>query len=259
MIEVKDLCAGYGQSTVLQQVSLRFEAGTVTVLAGPNGSGKSTLLKCAAGLLSPQSGTVTVAGRPLQAYDRRALAQTLAYLPQSRPVPSISVSRMVLHGRFPYLGYPRRYRQADRDAARSAMERCGILYRADRPVSALSGGERQKVYLAMAVAQNTPAVLLDEPTTYLDIRHQLEVLELAKSLTAAGKTVVLVLHDLNLALQYADRIALLENGRLAAEGTPDEIAQSGVLERVFGVRADPLAGPGGRVTYAFRLPESAEN
>lgn len=252
MIRLEKITAGYGETPVLQDVTLQFAPGSLTVLAGPNGSGKSTLLKCAAGLLPVQAGQVLVDDAPLAEYekDRRQLARKLAYLPQSRPVPGITAKRMVLHGRFPHLGWPRRYRAEDHAAAKRAMEACGIGELAHRPVSALSGGQRQKVYLAMALAQEAPAILLDEPTTHLDIRHRLEILQLARRLADEGKTVVLVLHELDLALRYADKLALLEQGKLIAFDAPRKIAESGLLERVFGVRAEP-AGEG----YTFHLPE----
>ena len=256
MIELRNVTAGYDKKKVLHALSLQFEPGLVTVLAGPNGSGKSTLLRCAAGLLPVWQGQVLVAGRPVCEYekDRRKLARQLAYLPQSRPVPNITVQRMVLHGRFPYLSYPRRYARDDYAACQQAMEACGIAQSAGEQVTALSGGQRQKVYLAMAMAQQTPAILLDEPTTYLDIRHQLEVLELCKTLARNGHTLVLVLHDLNLAMRYADRLFLLEQGTLAAGGTPAQIAESGILDRVFGVQTERLNKSDGKITYAFDLP-----
>lgn len=234
MLEIKDLTAGYPGHPVLEQVSFLVPEGKLTVIAGPNGCGKSTLLKAIGGIL-PARRELYLQGQPLHTLSQRELARKIAFLPQNRPVPEITAERLVLHGRFPWLGYPRRYRTEDQRIAREAMETLGIGDLAGRSVSALSGGQRQKVYLAMALAQDTPVVLLDEPTTYLDIRHQLQLMVLTRQLADSGKTLILVLHDLSLALEYADRLVILEQGTIAAHGTPDEVFSSGTLGRVFGV------------------------
>lgn len=246
MIELHDLTVGYGERTVLRDVSLDFPPGQVTVLLGPNGCGKSTLMKTALGLLPRQGGEVLYDGVDLERLTTRQVARKAAYLPQSREVPSITARRMVLHGRFPYLGYPRRYRAEDYEAAAKALEWAGAGDLADRPVRELSGGQRQKVYLAMALAQDTETVFMDEPTTYLDIRHQLAIMETARELARAGKAVVLVLHDLPLALREADRAAVLADGQLLAWDTPEAVYAAGVLDQVFGVtvhRTDTPHGP----------------
>ena len=234
MLEITNLCAGYGRQTVLRELNLTIPEGQVTVIAGPNGCGKSTLLKALAGIL-PASGRVTLDGEDLTGLPQKALARKIAYLPQHRQVPEITAMGLVLHGRFPYLSYPRRYREEDRRIARESLEQMGVPDLEERKLPALSGGQRQKVYIAMALAQSTPVVLLDEPTTYLDIAHQLQTLEHARKLAAQGKTVVLVLHDLAMALEYADNLAVLSGSGLAAWGTPEAVFQSGVLDRVFGV------------------------
>ena len=253
MIEIKNLCAGYEGVEKLHHITMRCKKGEITALIGPNGSGKSTLLKTVSALLPHISGEVFLAGENLAQIPQRKLAQTLAYLPQSRNIPEITVRRMVLHGRFPYLGYPRKYRAEDYAAADAAMAQTDILNNAALRMHTLSGGERQKVYLAMAIAQDTPIVLLDEPTTYLDIQHQLGVLQLMQTLKAAGKTVVVVLHDINLALQCADTVAVLENGCLVASGAPESIAGSGVLDRVFHVQTEICTSQSGTPRYCFNL------
>lgn len=245
MLEVKNLSAGYPGRTVLEGVSLAVRPGRVLALLGPNGCGKSTLLRTVPGLLPPLGGEILLDGKPLGDYSPREAARKIAYLPQSRAVPSITARRMVLHGRFPYLSYPRRYRREDEEAVDRALAAADALALADRPLPELSGGQRQKVYLAMALAQETETVLMDEPTTYLDVRHQLEVLALVRRLAAAGRGVALVLHDLCLALTVADDIAVLGEGRLLARGGSEEIYQSGVLERVMGISLDRAAGPRG--------------
>lgn len=252
MLEARNLSAGYPGRAVLAGVSLAARPGRVLALLGPNGCGKSTLLRTMAGLLPPLGGEVLLNGR--RDYSPRQAAQRVAYLPQSRTAPNITVRRLVLHGRFPYLSYPRRYGREDYETVDRALAAADALDLADRPLPELSGGQRQKAYLAMALAQETETILMDEPTTYLDIRHQLEVLALVRRLAEEGRGVVLALHDLCLALTAADDVAVLGEGRLLALGGPEAIYQSKVLERVMGVRLDRSEGPGGR-RYFCQLPE----
>ncbi len=252
MLEAKNLSAGYPGRAVLAGVSLAARPGRVLALLGPNGCGKSTLLRTMAGLLPPLGGEVLLDGR--RDYSPRQAAQRVAYLPQSRTAPNITVRRLVLHGRFPYLSYPRRYGREDYEAVDRALAAADALELADRPLPELSGGQRQKAYLAMALAQETEAILMDEPTTFLDIRHQLEVLALVRRRAEEGRGVVLALHDLCLALTAADDVAVLGEGRLLALGGPEAVYQSKVLERVMGVRLDRSEGPGGR-RYFCQLPE----
>lgn len=233
MVEIQHLTAGYGEKMILHDISLTFPPGTFTVVAGPNGCGKSTLLKAAAGLIPSVSGEIRT-GQPV--------ARCVAYLPQSRRLPEMTAGQLVLHGRFPWLLWPRRYRESDRSIARRAMERLDVAEFWDVPLSELSGGTRQKCYIAMALAQDTPALLLDEPASYLDIAHQLRLMDLCRELAREGKAVAAVLHDLPLALRFADRIAVMDQGRLTALGTPEEILASGALERAFGVRILRLDG-----------------
>ena len=234
MLDIRNLSAGYPGNPVLRDISLSIPEGAVTVIIGPNGSGKSTLLKALAGIL-PASGSVRLEGLELLELSGRELAKKVAFLPQNRAVPEITVKNLVLHGRFPYLSYPRRYRPEDHKAAEAAMTKMGISDSADRSLATLSGGQRQKVYIAMALAQDTPVVLLDEPTAFLDIAHQLQLMALAKDLAAKGKTVVLVLHDLTLALEHADRMVVMGDGAVRAAGSPEEVFQSHCLKDVFGV------------------------
>ena len=236
MVDLHHLTAGYGGVPVLRDITLSFPPGTVTAIVGPNGCGKSTLLKAAAGLLPPISGTVS-APEPR--------ARSVAYLPQSRPLPEMTALRLVLHGRFPWLGFPRQYRAADYALAHSALERLGIGAFADRPLSELSGGTRQKCFLAMALAQDAATILLDEPTSFLDIGAQLELMALLGALASEGRAIAAVLHDLPLALGYADRVAVMADGRLLALDSPARIRESGILDRVFGVKVLALDSPAG--------------
>lgn len=246
MIELKDLRAGYPGRTVLEGVSLDFRPGEVLAILGPNGCGKSTLLRAANGLLSRTGGEVLVDGLPLEQLSPRETARKIAYLPQSRTVPNITAGRMVLHGRFPYLSYPRRYRQEDREMVRQALDWVGAGELASRLLPELSGGQRQKVYLALALVQDTPTILMDEPTTYLDVGCQLEVMALARRLAEEGRSVVMVLHDLTLALRYAHRAALLHKGRVRRLGPPEELCAGTDLEQVMGVRLGQVETEQGR-------------
>lgn len=235
MVELNHLSAGYPGKPVLAQITTQFPTGKLTGILGPNGCGKSTLLKSIAGVLPLQTGSISVSGQDLSQLDARHRAQLVTYLSQNRPVPQLTAMQLTLHGRFPYLSYPRRYRPEDHRIAEKCLEQLGILEQKDVPLNTLSGGQRQKVYLAMALAQDTPVVLMDEPTTFLDIRQQMQTMSDAKALARAGKTVVLVLHDLTMAMTHCDELAVMQNGHLLRSGTPEEIWQSGCLNAVFGV------------------------
>ncbi len=209
MIELQHVSAGYGAQDVVRDVSFAAPNGQLTALIGPNGSGKTTLLRAMTRTLPCRSGNILLDDRSIASYGRKEFARTAAFMPQSRPVPGITVRALVAHGRFPYLGFSRRMTAQDTAAVEQAMRRTGTLDWANRDVRALSGGERQRVYLAMALAQGGTTILLDEPGAFLDVRAQFELLDLLRSVAAGGKAVVLVMHELPQAMQYADRIALL--------------------------------------------------
>ena len=236
MLELQQVCSGYGGETRLFDITLPIPEQSILAVIGPNGCGKSTLLRSISGMQRLYSGEVLLDGISLHSIRRSELAKQISYLPQSRNIPSISVNSMVLHGRFPYMGYPRRYSLEDKRIAEQAMQCTGVLSLCDKEMAQLSGGEQQKVYIAMLLAQNTGTVLLDEPTTYLDIQHQLEIMGLIQQMRVEGKSVVMVLHDLNLALTYSDKVAVLQDGCLIACDEPQEIYHSGVLGDVFGVK-----------------------
>lgn len=246
-LKVENLTAGYAGKRVLQDVSIRFAPGEITALLGPNGCGKSTLLKALARLLVPSQGEVWLAQQPLARFSSRQLARHLALLPQQHLTPEgVSVAELVAYGRHPWLPLWGRLSAQDREQVQSAMVRMGVAHLAQQRVSDLSGGQRQRVFLAMLVAQDTPIVLLDEPTTWLDINHQIELMKLMGEFKAQGKTVVTVLHDLNQASRYCDQLVLLAQGAVITQGTPAQVLQPDVLKRVFQVDVavvrEPLSG-----------------
>lgn len=238
MITIKNLCGGYGGKEILHQVSLNLDPGKITALIGPNGCGKSTLLKTLVGINSFTAGEILINGRNIKELKTTELAKSVAYLPQSKKTPDISVLRLVLHGRFAYLNYPRKYSAEDIRIAREALHWADLEELAEENVAHLSGGMQQKVYIAMALAQNADMILLDEPTTYLDVAQQLKLLDMTKQLAGEGKGVVLVLHDLSQALRIADTVVLMQEGRVVSVGTPEELYVSGKLQEVFGVQIE---------------------
>ena len=236
MISVKNLCSGYGGKNILKNITTDFSDGEITSIIGPNGSGKSTLLQCCAGLLGISGGDILADGKSITEYKGRTLAQSVSYLPQNNSVSAITVKVLVMHGRFPYLGYPRRYSKEDIEIAENALKEVGLIDFADKQLSELSGGQQQKAHIAMRLAQNTKNVLLDEPTTFLDIKYQLELMRLAKRLSSEGKTVVAVLHDIELAFTNSDKIVVIDNGEIAFSGPPSRLVDSGAIESAFGVK-----------------------
>lgn len=248
MLELRNVCAAYGSEEILHGISASFRAGQLISIVGPNGSGKSTLLKTMLGLIPASGGEILLDGAALESLGRPAIARRVAYLAQGKGSADMTVGQLVLHGRFSHLRYPRIYRDADRRMAAAAMEKMGLTALADRPLSTLSGGMRQKAYIAMALAQETAYILLDEPATYLDITHQLELMRLLRALADSGRGIVAVMHDLPLALSFSHSVAVLAGGNLRKIASPEEICASGILEDVFGVavRKTPEDGYGYR-------------
>ena len=240
MIKFMNVKAGYENKEVIHGANVTFEPGKITALIGPNGCGKSTLLKTLVRIKEHTAGDILVDGEKVENLNSTKLAQKVAYLPQSKKAPDITVLRMVLHGRFAYLSYPRRYREQDIEIAKKALRWAGMEHKAEHHVSQLSGGMQQKVYIAMALAQDADTILMDEPTTYLDIAHQLRLMEMARQLAGEGKAVVMVLHDLSQALRIADEVVVLQEGEIVKMGTPDQVYESGCLQRVFGVEIERI-------------------
>lgn len=251
MIELKSVTAGYGNHTVLKDISAFFEKGQLTGIIGVNGCGKSTLLKAMLNLLPLTGGEVTIDGIGTPNLNRREIARKVAYLAQEKNTPDMTVEQMVLHGRFPYLEYPRRYTGQDRQIVQAAMTQMGIESFAAKPLSTLSGGMRQKAYLAMALAQSTDYILLDEPTTFLDIAHQFSLMNTLRELADSGKGIIAVMHDLPMAFAFFDRILLLHDGRVVCYDKPANLCRLGVIEDTFGVSVVPSAEDRG---YHYRYP-----
>ena len=241
MLELKNISAGYGSRSVLDGVTVSFEKGKLTSVIGVNGCGKSTLLKAILGILPLSGGEVLINGNDLQTMGRNEIAKSVAYLAQGKSTPDMTVGQMVLHGRFPYLSYPRRYRKADIEIAEKAMDAVGISHLADKPLRELSGGMRQTAYIAMALAQDTDHILLDEPTAYLDIAHQLELMRLLRELADSGKGIVSVMHDLPLAFDFSDEIAVIHDGIAPIKAPPSEISSSPLIKEIFNIEIEHMA------------------
>ncbi|MEX1021125.1 MAG: ABC transporter ATP-binding protein [Litorilinea sp.] len=237
--------AAYGKLTILNGVDLHVGRGAVTALVGPNGSGKSTLLKVCTKLLAPRQGAVVLDGEDISRLSTREMAKRLAILPQGPVAPAnLTVRDLVEQGRYAQVGPFRMIRRQDHAAISRAIELVGLQALSDRDVDTLSGGERQRAWLALALAQETPILALDEPTTFLDIGHQLEVLELVRELNQSqGLTVLLVLHDLNHAASFADHMVVLNQGAIIASGSPWSIMHPPLLRQVFGVTASVISDP----------------
>src|SRR5512142_958318 len=237
MLKIEHMTVTYGARRVLRDVSLEVPRGQVTALIGPNGSGKSTLIRAVSGVIPVQGGSVTVDGRALSELSTMERARYLAVVPQARNMPpAFSVYESVLLGRTPYLGWLGRAGEHDHERVRYALQRTQMMPLADRMVGELSGGEQQRVLLARALAQDTRVLLLDEPTTHLDLQHREGLVNLVRELAIGKKLAVLmVLHDLNMASLYADRISLLVEGEIEATGTPPEVLTEATLSRVYNV------------------------
>lgn len=242
------LSAGYGDTLVLDELSLAVPPGKITTIVGANACGKSTLLRTMSRLLAPRQGHVLLDGKSVHRTPTRELARTLGLLPQSPIAPEgITVSDLVSRGRHPHQGMFSRWTRQDDEAVAGALNATKTADLADRPVDELSGGQRQRVWIAMALAQQTEILLLDEPTTFLDISHQVEVLDLLTDLNhTRGTTIVMVLHDLNLAARYADHLVAIEGGRLHVAGRPEDVLSEQTVREVFGLESriitDPTSG-----------------
>ncbi|GAA3474429.1 ABC transporter ATP-binding protein [Nonomuraea roseola] len=247
-LQARDVRLAYGERVIVDGLDLGIEAGTVTTIIGPNGCGKSTLLRALGRLMKPTGGEVLLDGKRIDKIPTREVAKVLGMLPQSPTAPEgLTVADLVARGRHPHQTWYRQWSSDDESSVTEALTMTGLADLAERPLDELSGGQRQRAWISMALAQGTDLLLLDEPTTFLDLSHQVEVLELVRHLhQEAGRTIVMVLHDLNLAARYTDRLVAMREGRVVAAGTPHEVLTEGLLREVFDldakVIADPVAG-----------------
>lgn len=236
---------GYGERLIVDDLDLSIPTGVVTTVIGPNGCGKSTLLRALSRLLKPRTGTVLLDGHDITTMRTREVARVLGMLPQAPVAPEgLTVADLVSRGRHPHQSWFRQWSSDDEDEVAIALERTGIADLANRPIDELSGGQRQRAWISMALAQGTDILLLDEPTTYLDLAHSVEVLDLVDRLhSELGRTVVMVLHDLNLAVRYSDHLVVMKDGRVVASGVPSEVISVELLREVFDLDASVIDDP----------------
>ncbi len=256
-VTATSLSLAYGHRRVVENVDLAVPDHQIGSIIGPNGSGKSTVLKALSRLMTPERGTVTLDGRSINTMPTREVAQKLGLLPQSANAPEgITIAELVMRGRYPYHRFGQRWDKADERALSHALEATGLSDISDRPVDGVSGGQRQRAWIALALAQETDVMLLDEPTTFLDIAYQFEVLDLLSDLNAQeGVTIVMVLHDLNLAARYSDWMLAMHDGRRAAFGTPNEVITEQLMHAVFGLHATVELAKGTNTPVVFPSPQ----
>ncbi|MCW2742556.1 MAG: putative siderophore transport system ATP-binding protein YusV [Blastococcus sp.] len=244
-LSARDLTLGYGEHVVVEHLDLDVLDRGVTAVIGPNGCGKSTLLRALGRLLRPQGGQVLLDGQQIDKLPTREVARVLGMLPQSPIAPEgLTVTDLVARGRHPHQAWFRQWSRGDEDVVAEAMAWTGVLDLAERPVDALSGGQRQRAWIAMALAQGTDLLLLDEPTTHLDLAHAVDVLDLVDRLHHdRGRTVVMVMHDLSLAARYADHLVAMRDGRIVAQGAPRQVLTPELLADVFDLHAAVIPDP----------------
>jgi len=244
-LSTQSVTLAYEQSVIAKDLSVDIPHGNFTVIVGPNGCGKSTLLRSLSRLLVPQSGEILLNGKNIHSQSTKEVAKKLGLLPQSAIAPDgIKVIDLVSRGRFPHQKWFQPWSEADQQAVELAMQATGVIDYAELNVDQLSGGQRQRVWVAMALAQETSLLLLDEPTTYLDIAHQIELMDLFQDLNQIqGHTLVAVLHDLNHACRYADHLIMIKSGQVIATGAPNEIVTEAIIEQVFGLSCLILTDP----------------
>lgn len=244
-LTAESVTLGYDQRLIAENLSVEIPDNSFTVIVGPNACGKSTLLRALSRMLKPTAGRVLLDGQAIGSMPAKKVAKTLGLLPQSSIAPDgITVSDLVSRGRYPHQELLRQWSAEDERIVNESMASTGVAELADRAVDELSGGQRQRVWIAMALAQQTPLLLLDEPTTYLDIQHQIDVLNLCAELhEERGRTLVAVLHDLNHAARYATHLIAMRDGKVVAEGPPAEVVTAELVERVFGLRCQVISDP----------------
>ncbi|MDH6281067.1 ABC transporter ATP-binding protein [Prescottella agglutinans] len=240
-----NLTLGYGDRVIVEGLDVEIPTGVITTVIGPNGCGKSTMLRALGRLLKPRAGTVLLDGKAIGTMRTKDVARTLGMLPQSPVAPEgLTVADLVARGRHPHQSWIRQWSSDDEGEVARALALTGVADLADRPVDQLSGGQRQRAWISMALAQGTDILLLDEPTTYLDLSHSVEVLDLVDRMhEEMGRTVIMVLHDLNLAVRYSDHLIVMSQGRIVASGSPQDVISSELLDEVFGLEAAVIDDP----------------
>ncbi|MFJ4918706.1 ABC transporter ATP-binding protein [Streptomyces sp. NPDC088725] len=245
-LAARGVTVGYGGRTVIDGLDVAIPPGVITTIIGPNGCGKSTLLRTLTRLLKPAAGAVVLDGEDIAALRTRDVAKKLGLLPQAPVAPEgLTVADLVARGRHPHQSWLRQWSSDDAGVVERALAMTGVSDLADRPVDSLSGGQRQRVWISMTLAQGTDLLLLDEPTTYLDLAHALDVLDLVDDLHESGRTVVMVLHDLNLATRYSDNLIVMREGSILAQGHPRDVITAELLDEAFGLRARVIDDPVG--------------
>lgn len=243
-LQADQITLGYDGRMIVNDLSVDIPDGSFTVIVGPNACGKSTLLRALSRLLMPKNGQVLLDGHDIHTIPAKETARRLGLLPQSALAPEgITVFDLVARGRYPHQSFFRQWTVADEQAVQTAMHATNISALSDRLVDELSGGQRQRVWIAMVLAQETPLLLLDEPTTFLDIAHQIELMELLKTLNAEGRTIIAVLHDLNQACRYASHLIAMKDGAIIAEGLPSTIISEDLIQAVFNLKSLIIADP----------------
>ncbi|MFJ9060397.1 ABC transporter ATP-binding protein [Streptomyces sp. NPDC102409] len=245
-LAARGVSVGYGGRTVIEGLDVAVPSGLITTIIGPNGCGKSTLLRTLTRLLKPTAGAVVLDGEDIVTLRTREVARKLGLLPQAPVAPEgLTVADLVARGRHPHQSWLRQWSSDDAAVVERALAMTGVSDLADRPVDSLSGGQRQRVWISMTLAQGTDLLLLDEPTTYLDLAHAIDVLDLVDDLHESGRTVVMVLHDLNLATRYSDNLVVMRAGAILAQGHPRDVVTAELLEEAFGLRAMVIDDPVG--------------
>ncbi|MCI4043479.1 MULTISPECIES: ABC transporter ATP-binding protein [unclassified Streptomyces] len=245
-LAARGITVGYGGRPVIDELDVAIPPGVVTTIIGPNGCGKSTLLRTLTRLLKPAGGTVVLDGEDIGRLRTRDVAKKLGLLPQAPVAPEgLTVADLVARGRHPHQSWLRQWSSDDADVVRRALAMTGVADLAERPVDSLSGGQRQRVWISMTLAQGTDLLLLDEPTTYLDLAHAIDVLDLVDDLHESGCTVVMVLHDLNLATRYSDNLVVMRDGAILAQGHPRDVITAELLDEAFGLQAKVIEDPVG--------------
>ncbi|SFE82266.1 ABC transporter ATP-binding protein [Alteribacillus iranensis] len=244
-LEAKDLTISYGQDPIIDNLSIHIPKGEITVFIGGNGCGKSTLLRTLARLLTPEKGTILLDGEEMARMKTKNISKKLSILPQGPTAPEgLTVKQLVTQGRYPHQSWLKQWSSEDEKMVNAALRETNMSEYADFPVDALSGGQRQRAWIAMTLAQGTDTLLLDEPTTYLDMSHQIEILDLLYDLNDnEGRTIVMVLHDMNLACRYAHHLVAIQNKNIVAQGRPEDIMSADLVRRVFHMNCDVMSDP----------------